>query len=645
MAFQAPAHLQRTPFASDLHRSRPHSVRGSQPVDRHSREDDDETDEWVLFSPTDKTEQSLSIIEDASNVQRQHSRTSTIRTPLTHTLSRISDLESWNDYEPLPRTGQLLREAAGPGEREDRGEKDGEEDIESTELDSLDDGLHAFNEPLVLRPSLLLASDSFQDPLQHSIAPILPAHDGLGSFVPSGLQQTQDGQRSGTSSSHLTASSAMGVKEDDYVSPVDHVEYNDINVAPPPAHDDPQRDRWQRIEDWRMEQGRALLAELEKEIRRQRRLETKQALKATDSLEQPRTPDYIDNAGDSGPHESAWHRVTRRFIHDIIGIDEDLLAILFGDSFSSYAAGSESEEYSLSQKELVEELDRYSVDSSGIDDMGISERNDVLDRIAKELGILVHHFYEENPLTFSTYASYSSGTPGVPYDEHMSQKTPRQAGTEKDNSASRLYDLPSPADIHLMAMPSPNLFSTLNGKEEGLEDRQMPEQDDDVIAQNNNGGNDRSDHEFWEQKLSVTMIFQFLISRFSGSSPHSTKQPSKPTAPDFSRQQSQREPHDRAEVIRKVHPLVPQAQTAQNQIAYPSIYYSHAHLDMFKDQSHYGPLSVCGSVSRLSANAGASSSSRPYWDLDFSSPDGTKTARATEAANTGLARGGGSWMS
>ncbi|KAI5299096.1 hypothetical protein KEM56_003523, partial [Ascosphaera pollenicola] len=554
MAFQAPAHLQRTPYAPGIQRSR--SVRGSQAADRHRHPsdndnvNDDETDEWVLFSPTDKTDHSLSIIDRASNIQRQPSETSTIRTPLTHTLTRISDLDSWNDYEPLPGTAQLHQEDADA----DEGEQEDEE-IESTEFDSLDDGLHAFNEPLVLRPSLL-ASDSAQDPLQQSSVPILPAHDGLGSFVPSALRNTQDAQlQQETASEAAAESQSQSTGPDDYISPVDHVEYNDFSVAPPPAYDDPQRDRWQRIEDWRMEQGRALLAELEKEIRRQRKLESKQML-TTVSSGQPHAPDCGKKVGSSGPHESSWYCATRRFIHDIIGIDEDVLAVLFGDSFSSYGAGSDSDTCNSSQKELLQDFGNDSSDSSDLDDPGSLQRSNVHERIAKELGILVQHLYEESPFTFSTYTKYSSDSPRVPYDGHKSQTASRQTETRKDSTA--------PADVHSMSTTSPNLLSTLNGKERSQQSHQTLNRNDEAAAR------DDEEHGFWEQNLSVTMIFQFLISRFSGSSPGSTEHPSRPKPAECSRYQAQRRPHGRAEVIRKVHPLVPQSPTAQTRTTYPT---------------------------------------------------------------------------
>jgi len=112
----------------------------------------EESEEWVLFSPT-----------APSTTARTHT-TSTERTPRTAGLSRFSEFGS-------------LDTAARSDQEDDNGTFLGTEE----ELDSLDDGLHAFHEPS--EHGVPAAR------LQESGDTVLPNHDGLGSFFPDATMQ------------------------------------------------------------------------------------------------------------------------------------------------------------------------------------------------------------------------------------------------------------------------------------------------------------------------------------------------------------------------------------------------------------------------------------------------------------------------
>lgn len=111
-----------------------------------------ESQEWILFSPA----------------QNQSSETS--QTPRTAAqLSEFGSLETHIRSEP-PEERQNADAAA-----------QGLEDDEGAELDSLDDGLHAFHHHPFSAPS---------NHLDQSGGSVLPQHDGFGTFPSStGLQE------------------------------------------------------------------------------------------------------------------------------------------------------------------------------------------------------------------------------------------------------------------------------------------------------------------------------------------------------------------------------------------------------------------------------------------------------------------------
>src|ERR1700722_13365167 len=114
----------------------------------------DESQEWILFSPI-----------AVSTTDRTYT-TSTQRTRRTVGRSRISDY------------GSLDTAARSYGFKEDGSEHTEPviEDEEDGELDSLDSHLHEFRaEPSLYR-------EASREDLDTSGNPVLPTHDGLGSF-------------------------------------------------------------------------------------------------------------------------------------------------------------------------------------------------------------------------------------------------------------------------------------------------------------------------------------------------------------------------------------------------------------------------------------------------------------------------------
>src|SRR6266536_5869591 len=285
MAFRAPTQLPQRQH----HSSHALPTVQTQQISQYQSPLED-SQEWVLFSPS-----------QAPSTTRTHT-TSTERTPRTVGLSRVSEFGS-------------LETAARSEDDEDLSEA-----IEDEELDSLDDGLHAFREPSVYRTST--------NKLDQSGGTVLPTHDGLGTFPASSppvqeqLYQFEQYNPKRKYEGHHTRRSSVQRR-------LDAVQDRDIYSV--------EDDRRLRIEQWRMEQSRALLDEIEKETRRRRSsLVGSMKLSPADTLsivaedhpsQEPTPPPPTPDTD-----EYFLQRITRRVIRDLIGIDDTTLSAIFGET-------------------------------------------------------------------------------------------------------------------------------------------------------------------------------------------------------------------------------------------------------------------------------------------------------------------------
>ena len=104
-------------------------------------------------------------------------------------------------------------------------------------------------------------------------------------------------------------------------------------------------------------------------------------------------------------NESFWNRITRRVIRDLMGIDDDLLSLIFGESLP------EDDDLSTTPP-ANQPLDAAkSIIASNQYDQSSWEYR-LLERISRELGILVNQI-SDHPGAFSTYLQ-SAQTP-LPY--------------------------------------------------------------------------------------------------------------------------------------------------------------------------------------------------------------------------------------
>ncbi|KIW05506.1 uncharacterized protein PV09_03389 [Verruconis gallopava] len=471
-------------------------------------------EEWVLFSPT------------APSVTQTHT-TSTDRTPRTAGLSRISDLGS---LDTAARSDQVT---------EDLNDDDNatEHATDADELDSLDDGLHAFHEPS--------DAGSPRQMLHRSSDTVLPTHDGLGTFGgASDAIQTQLWRFEHESQRRKHRRRASSVQRT-----LEALEEVDEVVSE-------ETERFRRIERWRLEQSRALLEEIERETRRMRRMsraasyrsqrtaaettsnfQTKSETNlstgvATPTMEEAphetrsspvigaSTATMPKSAAEPVPpapsvheeNEGFWQRLTRRVIRDLIGIDEEILSVILGESLPEEAYRSpESSTHDIANDEALE-----NAESSPLE--GDTWQHRLLERVARELGILVHQL-SEHPGAFSTYLKAT--------------ETPSYAGiTQPSTAHSASPSLTRRASSSSVPTPSSNvpLFNptlapqnqsdpSLWGIEEEEAEEIRPEDRFGHRYQQQSRSIDaatlQKEREYWERELDIKMVFQFLKSRFA----------------------------------------------------------------------------------------------------------------------------------
>ena len=557
----------------------------------------EESEEWILFSPT-----------APSTTARTHT-TSTERTPRTAGLSRFSEFGS-------------LDTAAQSDQDEDAGTFLGTEE----ELDSLDDGLHAFHEPSEYGApaSRLLQSGET----------VLPTHDGLGEFQPDATMQEhmwqferprrRPARRRSSVQRHFTI--------------LDETE--EVNQ---------EQERRQRIENWRLEQSKALLEEIEKETRRRRRMSMVSAARSrADSTQQdttnpvsriaPSVTDAQSESSDEGTENlSFWQRITRRVIRDLIGLDEDTLSVIFGEALPEEA--STPKPGSPIQFSADKALQDAGIDASSLSEEGWQTR--LLERVAQELGILVHQL-SEHPGAFSTYQRTQSApeyaglpsvrsNPTVATDPASSRPISSQPTTDCPASAHFAPTFPTQQTSHAYSEASLWGIEEEPAEVDPLDSFRAPPAPTTNIAKDL-----VREREYWERELDVKMIFNFLVKRFTSRRSSVSSQPRKASsAPSAMGTDDGVDSARRAAIIRQHHPLV----NRTTDRGLPTSSSSHAREAKRKDvtyRTYYNPQaslrhqklrsnSSCASQSTKKSKR-SSNSARNYWDLGGSVGSGSVLA-------------------
>ncbi|KAJ5684530.1 uncharacterized protein N7477_000875 [Penicillium maclennaniae] len=525
MAFRAPAQAprRRTSYSAS---QRPPSI---QIPGSPTEQPEEDTAQWVLFSPTAPTH--------------------TTSTDRTAGASRLSDFGSF---------GTATRSAAGPeGEVDDEEALDDQYDEDGTELDSLDDGLHAFR-----APSFSPASPTRLD---QGPPAMLPAHDGLGSFQASS-QQIQD-------------------------QLWQHEQYNPqrrpYGYSQHRRHSrNRTRDPKEEIHSWKPVNCSTLY-----------RLSF--PVNVTDPLSEEEHPPESEVEID----KSFWQRITRKVIRDLIGIDENLLSVIFGESLPLEADTPEKDTEDLSIESV---LAREPEAENGEPPLWQSR---VLQRIAHELGILVHQLCE-HPGAFTTYyqmtKDISSEYAGMSLNRLAESNILQNSESTAQPSANTTAD----------SMPSPHFMPTLrdpNREHEaqwGIEENEFPGPDS--VSESTRV---QQEQEYWEHGLDVMMVFRYLRTRFSRRGYMSNDKFTSSPSPRHTQ-----DPSRRAAIIRQHHPLVARAHSrSQTQSRRASHVSGPVGVSSPLVRPHLRrPSSSCASQSKLSAISSRrtlTGSSRNYWDI------------------------------
>jgi hypothetical protein len=576
MAFQQP---QQRPQAS---RQQPANASQAPASPVHRRVS--ESQEWILFSPQSDTSQTPRTATDFGSLE-------------THVRSQA--------------VGRSAEEATCQGT---------EIDDENAELDSLDDGLHAFHH----HPF----SSSSNNQLDQSGGTVLPTHDGLGAFSSVGLQEQlwQFERYNPHRRRHARRRSSLQRQLDE----VEGEEELDM-----------QDERTARIEKWRLEQSKAVLEEIERETRRRQRrmsrmsgasgsvdirpeLQDTLARRASVRIDSiiAEEPEPIKAEAPAQPIESWWQRLTRRVIQDLIGLDENTLSVIFGEQLPD-------ESPTPTQPSPLAAAAAQESDGSRVTfrDSTYSWEIKLLDRIAKELGVLVHELAENDSRAFSTYQRLQE----IP--EYAGLPTPQPTPQQRQPSLCQRrrrssIDLPqrAPSDaLFTPTLPQPAVSpleqptdTSLWGIEE--EPSRAAHAGTDAEA-----ARLREEQEYWERDVDVKMIFSYLKRRFSSTNNNTTSSPpqqaaggplpaSWATAPSASALGTSPESLRRAEVIRRQHPLVSRAaeRAAQQARRRESLLRRH-HMQTLTQKRPSD--SSCASQSTKRSRRSRSQSSRHYWDL------------------------------
>ncbi|KAH6675464.1 hypothetical protein B0J14DRAFT_691375 [Halenospora varia] len=477
-----------------------------------------DSQEWILFSPS-----------AASTTDRGYTN-STVRTR-TVGRSRISDFGS---LDTAARSyGYGLDE--GSEQTEDAGE-----DEEDGELDSLDSHLYEFGQ----EPSVYRESAGMRESGEDS-GTVLPTHDGLGSFR---VDQTLMGEDVQEQLYAFERYNPRRIKRRRESVELGMLELENERAA--------EAERTRRIEKWRMEQSRLLVDEIQKETRRRKQSLSSERRPVFEAREREQedaatlsnvgSTAYQEDEVTSDENESFWNRITKRVIRDLMGIDDDLLQILFGeampedDDLSATPPGNRPLD-PATRLIAAKQLDQSSWEYR------------LLERIARELGLLVNQL-SDHPGAFSTYL-HSQNIP-LPY-----AGLPVIPETARDQSPLKLEPEPQ---VYTSTISGPEFQPTLLQTTQPLpiSSTSLAHASPQEEADSTPRAKQTLSRKEWEQDLDLRMVFRYLRSRitskFNGQSAAASSNPItfSTTGTSHLATASTADSAARAARVRQHHPLV-----------------------------------------------------------------------------------------
>ncbi|EWC46528.1 hypothetical protein DRE_04251 [Drechslerella stenobrocha 248] len=402
----------------------------------------------------------------------------TVRTPTSGRISRISDLASlqYDDDDELEEEEDDDDEMLDDDEEEEDEDEDEDEDYDE------DIDLHGFRD------------------LYHQGPVMLPQHDGLGTF-PSALSKQETS----------TAAGRSGEQN----APVLPTRNSFTNA---------------RIQAWRMEQSRILLDEIERATKGRLGLRQTEAQRREEELASMGDIGLIEAneralADHALDQETFWERLRKRLVQDIMGLDDMVLQIIFGEALpvDLETSSGASTPTGPTEKSELRRMDAL-----------WEER--LFERLARELGVLAQYYTPDvAKAAFSTYVTRKPQ--GASTATATEPKTAAAKDAEEAASAYSLYPSlrSSRSSTTLDPLASTRQFRpTIDGDDDqdthaanwGIEDGPLASS---LLSASSEARVDAEIvRDYWEKELNVRMLFSYLKSKLGTTS--AGPSPTSPTA-------------------------------------------------------------------------------------------------------------------
>ncbi|KYK60473.1 hypothetical protein DCS_01610 [Drechmeria coniospora] len=506
-----------------------------------------ESQTWVLFSPPTDTTTTSYLTETEHSLD-------------TPGRSRLSDLGSVQD--PTARSARHDRSTSFSAVDDGSVEDDGE-------LDSLDSHLPEFRS----HPGAQTWSESG---LQHPL-PVLPTHDGLGSFR---FDQPLMGRDVLEQIYQFERFNPRRVRR--------RLDSFDGGLFDAEHGQNQEEEKRQRIEAWRLEHSRTLIDEVQRETRRRRKSQASmhRATRSRDAESDDMTW-HDEDAVESGDHQPDGFlaTMTRKLIKDMLGIDDRLLSVLLGESLLADDDGPTTP--------------RASPTETGTEGAEEGWQLEMLNTLSREVGMLVNHL-SHHPGAFSTYARMQqmaipyAGLPVIP----ETADTPRTAAMSEAGRRPRQPSLP--AFQPTMRQLPPTLVVPDRRVEETTETGNEAVGMDDVFTKDE-----------WERSLDVKLVFRYVLSHFA-------PQPKTQSPGAHTNASTAQDGTAKISRVRQHHPLIARSRAADRRSFKATVPASSP-----VALRHH---SSCASQSTRRSARRSSCSSRHYWDIGGSLGTGSMIA-------------------
>ena len=619
----------------------------------------DDSREWILFPTT-------------------HTRS--LSTEHTPTLSRLSDLGSLNDST---RSGQ---EAHAAKETTDQSSYGHEEDGDQ-ELDSLDEGLSAFH---AQEPSRLL-SDYF-----HPSSSVLPRHNGYGAFPTSTPRAGHDGSFAVPHSDTAARKHSLSLCSRPSAAPkYSTEEYEKVDRSDGVFIDEERR---QRIETWRLDHSARLLDEIEKAARRQgstakessrsarnsrnekiskelRNILSSGSFEGLDESHHELNPSLTDRNGlPKNDEESRWGKLLRYVMHDLVGIDDGILSVIFGESLISNEDDNSADDLPPAKAPRL-----HSSQHAARSNTEMTWEGKLSNRIQRELGYLLSE--SQRPDTSGTGFLPHPSTldyAGIPVTRPTSSKThPRPPRLRANKTSLRPTQLPT---AEITSLPSFTFHPTIQEEREATISSETETSSYAALwgieEEENKNIKFDGDRNFWEETPDLKSIFQrFMFTHFvEDSGSRSTRRDdSNPPLSGTQLRYPQNNPTNlvatqttpdslrRAALIREHHPLTTNRQhrhTHHPHLHQQALSHTRRQSSQLRSLNFAGSRSITSSCANeslkrmrsgifkadSSITATSLSTSRNYWDIGGVGGGGDGGGGAESTGSDAAAGGwGGVW--